>query len=99
MSNFIIDTKQKLRDKEKLVESLGQIEIATKLLQETHSDMNEIDSSYKKLNTDIKYIEKTTEEYKLLDEYLQNSHGDTHRFKTKIIDAFKIDREGESAKY
>jgi poly [ADP-ribose] polymerase len=52
MSNFILDTEPKIRAKLEMLQSLEDIQIFTKLLDEgkIDSDMNEIDSNYLKLS-------------------------------------------------
>ena len=40
--------------------------------------MNELDSNYLRLNTDIKPIDKKSEIYKQLEKYVINTHAQTH---------------------
>ena len=40
--------------------------------------MNELDSNYLKLATNIAPLDKETETYKLLVEYVENTHASTH---------------------
>lgn len=51
MSNFILDTEVKIRQKLEMLQSLEDIQVFTKLLDQGKiaSDMNEIDSNYLKL--------------------------------------------------
>lgn len=42
--------------------------------------MNEIDSNYLKLKTDIAPIDKKSALYKQLVKYVENTHGSTHNF-------------------
>lgn len=52
MSLFILDTEQKIRAKLEMLQSLEDIQVFTKLLDEGKiaSDMNELDSNYLKLS-------------------------------------------------
>ena len=52
MSIFILDTEIKIRQKLEMLQSLEDIQVFTKLLDEGKiaSDMNEIDSNYLKLS-------------------------------------------------
>lgn len=52
----------------------------TKLLDEgkISSDMNELDSNYLKLGTNINPLDKDSDTYKLLVEYVENTHASTH---------------------
>lgn len=60
MSNFVIDSASKLKEKLEMVESLSEIEIATKILERTKdlSEHNILNDHYKRLNCDIKGIER-----------------------------------------
>lgn len=51
-----------------MLQSLQDIQIYTKILNEgkISSDMNELDSNYLRLNTDIKAIDKSSEVFKKL---------------------------------
>ena len=51
-----------------MLQSLEDIQIFTKLLDEgkISSDMNELDSNYLKLNTNITPLDKSSDTYKLL---------------------------------
>ena len=54
MAKFVINTPQKLKDKLDMVQALGDIEIATRLLEETgKSGLSEVDSNYEKLHCKI----------------------------------------------
>lgn len=60
MSNFIIDTVTKLKEKLEMVESLSEIEIATKLIEKTKcsKENNILNDHYTSLNCNIKGIDK-----------------------------------------
>ena len=53
MQNFILDNEQKIRAKLEMLQSLQDIQVYTKILNEgkISSDMNENDSNYLKLKT------------------------------------------------
>lgn len=63
-----------------MLQSLQDIQIYTKILNEgkISSDMNELDSNYLRLNTDIKPIDKSSEVFKKLQKYVINTHATTH---------------------
>ncbi len=56
MRQFIIDSKAKLKQKLDMVQTLGDIEIATKLLENVKKD-NDVDSNYGKLHCTILPVE------------------------------------------
>ena len=57
MRLFVIDTKEKLKKKLEMVQTLGDIEIATRLL-EGIKETNDIDANYGKLKCEISPINK-----------------------------------------
>lgn len=61
-----------------MLEALAEIKIATNILKSNKEDDNVLDSNYKKLNRDIRPINRGTEEYKILNDYLQTTHAKTH---------------------
>lgn len=61
MANFVIDSIKKLKEKLEMIDSLSEIEIATKILAECEEMEDEIDllnSHYKKLKCEIKSLDK-----------------------------------------
>ena len=101
MSQFVINTKEKLKAKLEMVQSLGDIEIASRLLEQTaDTNKSEVDSNYEKLHCRIINLDKNSEDYKLIEDYVSTTHAATHNTYTlSIEDAFKIDREGETERY
>ena len=101
MSQFVINTKEKLKEKLEMVQSLGDIEIASRLLEKGNkSGQSEVDSNYDKLNCKLITLEKNSEDYKIIEKYLNTTHASTHSYYTlDIQDIFKVDREGEDKRY
>ena len=60
MANFVIDSASKLKEKLEMVESLSEIEIATKIIEKTKNlgEYDILNDHYKSLNCDIKGIDK-----------------------------------------
>jgi poly [ADP-ribose] polymerase len=77
---FILDTEVKVKQKLEMLQSLEDIQVFTKLLDEgkISNDMNELDSNYLKLNTTMTPLDKNSETFKLLIEYVDNTHASTH---------------------
>ena len=53
MQAFILDNKEKVKKKLEMLQSLSDIQIATKLLEAVSKADNEIDSNYEKLGCKI----------------------------------------------
>jgi len=84
------------------VQTLLDIEIATKLMETDGDDMEEdpLDVHYKKLKTSMTPLEEDSSEFKMIDKYIKNTHAATHsQYKLKIRTIFKISREGEDSRF
>lgn len=73
------------------------IKIAHKLINPKVKDakapkVNIIDENYGKLNCEIKTLEEKSDEYKIVEEFLENSKSG---HKLKLLDVFKLKRNGE----
>ncbi|KAK8452748.1 hypothetical protein SEVIR_5G162200v4 [Setaria viridis] len=101
MREFIIDTPQKLKAKLEMVEALGEIEIATKLLEDDSSDQDDpLYARYKQLHCDFTPLEANSEEYSMIKTYLMNTHGKTHSgYTVDIVQIFKVFRHGETERF
>ena len=52
------------------------------------------------MHCDLEPVDKTTEEYKIIEKYVKNTHAPTHTAYTlEIVDVFRIDRQGESERF
>ncbi|CAL4976394.1 unnamed protein product [Urochloa decumbens] len=101
MREFIIDTPQKLKAKLEMVEALGEIEIATKLLEDDSNDQDDpLYARYKQLHCDFAPVETGSEEYSMIKTYLMNTHGKTHSgYAVDIVQIFKVCRHGETERF
>lgn len=101
MSQFVINTKEKLKEKLDMVQSLGDIEIATRLLEEGGSKgMSEVDANYAKLKCEIVTLDTSSEDYKIIEKYIQTTHAATHsNFKLEIQKIYKVNRTGEDQRF
>ena len=97
MSNFILDTEEKVKTKLDMLQSLSDIQIATKLLSEAVSpDENLIDSNYRKLNCKIKPIDRSGKDYTLIQNFISNTAGN---WKVKMNDIFEVERPKEAEQF
>ncbi|KAJ8869126.1 hypothetical protein PR048_030694, partial [Dryococelus australis] len=91
------------QQKIEMLDSLMEIEIAYNMIGKSEDDgsgMNIIDVHYKKLKTDISPLERHTDEFVLIEQYMKNTHAETHsQYSLEIIDVFKIAREGEESRF
>ncbi|KAF9604763.1 hypothetical protein IFM89_010265 [Coptis chinensis] len=101
MSAFVIDTPYKLKSKLQMVEALGEIELATKLLSDDNETQEDpLDSHYNRLQCELTPIEIKSEEYSMIEKYMQNTHAKTHSdYTVEIVQIFRVYRPGESERF
>lgn len=76
MANFVLDNDEKVKEKVKMLETISDLKITSKLLdQKTNDEASILDQNYKKLGCDIKTVDTKSSEYKLLQEYFDNTKG------------------------
>ncbi|XP_033328280.2 poly-(ADP-ribose) polymerase [Megalopta genalis] len=97
----ILDNPEEIRAKCDMLDALLEMEIAYSLLHsKVDSSKNPLDAHYKQLNADIKVLDKEGEEYKLIEEYVKNTHAATHdQYDLNIEDVFTVKRQGEDSRY
>ncbi|CAK6432434.1 unnamed protein product [Pipistrellus nathusii] len=93
----LIRTEKELSDKIQLLEALGDIEIAIKLVKtELQSPEHPLDQHYKKLHCALHPLDHESYEFKIISQYLQSTHAPTHSdYTMTLLDAFEVEKEGE----
>lgn len=101
MQNFILNTDEKVKAKLELLESLRDIQVATKILKEAEeSGENMIDMNYKKLNCELNPLAKDHPEFDLIEKYVKKTHATTHSsYSLELLDLFEVKRGGEEDKF
>lgn len=97
----VIDSKEMVVAKEEMLESLLEMELAYGLLkEETDNEKNPIDCHYEQLKADIETIDRKSDEFELLQNYVKNTHAATHaNYELEIEDIFKVSRKGEDRRF
>jgi len=90
----IISDQEDLQKKMDLLEVLGDIEIAQKMLasEKNQEIENPIDAKYKLLLNNIEAVEKSSDEWKRIHDYVSNTQ---QSYSLKLKHVYKIDRHGE----
>uniref|UniRef100_A0A0B7ABP7 Poly [ADP-ribose] polymerase n=1 Tax=Arion vulgaris TaxID=1028688 RepID=A0A0B7ABP7_9EUPU len=96
----LIRSPQMVKEKIALLEALEDIEIAIKMLKGGDMSENPIDRHYHQLHCGLTTVDHVSEEFKLIDKYLKQTHASTHnQYKMELIDVFVCDKEGEDANF
>ncbi|KAK3578700.1 hypothetical protein CHS0354_008557 [Potamilus streckersoni] len=96
----LLDTSDIIKKKTEMLDNLLEIEVAYSMLKGGDEGEDPVDAHYKKLNTKIQELDKKSDEYKRLVEYVKNTHGKTHNmFDLDVLEIWNVDRQGELARY
>ncbi|KAI8522658.1 hypothetical protein RHMOL_Rhmol13G0013300 [Rhododendron molle] len=101
MREFVIDTPQKLKSKLEMVEALGEIELATKLLaDDVLMQEDPLYSHYQRLCCELSPLEVDSNEFSTIATYVKNTHAKTHSgYGVDIVQIFRVSREGEEERF
>ncbi|CAG2112917.1 unnamed protein product, partial [Medioppia subpectinata] len=99
----LIDTEAAIKTKMDMLDALLDVYIQfdIKMLKNRPYMQNSdpLHQHYRILCTTIEPLSKTGQEFNIIEKYLKNTHTSTHHFSLDIVDAFKIEREGESERF
>jgi len=109
MSEFILNTEAKVKEKLEMLASLEDVQIAIKLLESANvqnafrlldSANKDIDRNYRILNCALTPCEKYSEEFNMVLDYMKNTHAMTHcDYKLELLDLFSVKRQGEAERF
>ncbi|CAO3563148.1 unnamed protein product [Mortierella alpina] len=102
----IIDTALTLKKKLEMLEALGEIEIAQKLIKENKKldeacSVNPLDQQFASLKLNkLEPMDKSSERFKLIQQYVKNTHGSSHGdYDLEIDEVFDLERQGERERF
>lgn len=76
-----------------------ELEVAYNLMKSTDGE-HTVDTYYSQLKTDIDILERDSEEFKIIQEYVRNTHAETHRsYELDIEDVYTVKRHGEDKRF
>ncbi|XP_076293767.1 poly [ADP-ribose] polymerase-like isoform X2 [Lasioglossum baleicum] len=97
----ILDTAEAIHAKCEMLDALLEMKITYRLLHtKVTLSENPLDAHYKQLNADIKVLDKKSNEYKLIEQYVRNTHATTHKqYDLEIEDVFAVNRSEEDSRF
>ncbi|KAI0694469.1 poly polymerase catalytic domain-containing protein [Cerioporus squamosus] len=101
---IVIDSLELLKKELELVDALGDMEVASKLIsasipKDVHGNpMNPLDAHFRSLElSTMEPIAHSSKEFRALQAYTSDTHGATHRhYGVQVLQAFRVERESES---
>lgn len=89
-----------IKAKTEMLDNLLEIEVAYSMLKGGDAGEDPIDAHFKKLKTDMEPLDKSSEEFKRLCDFVKNTHAATHKqYDLVVEEVFKIEREDEADRY
>ena len=90
----VIRTRAEVLLKIQLLETLGDIEIALKVIKEEGDKLlNPIDQHYLNLKCVLHALERSCDEFQVVEKYTQNTHAKTHnQYKMEVMDVFTFEK-------
>ncbi|XP_047526673.1 poly [ADP-ribose] polymerase [Vanessa atalanta] len=97
----LLNTVEIIKNKTEMLDNLLEIEIAYSLLKtESDDGVSPIEAHYRKLKAEITPLDKKSEEFEMILEYVRNTHAATHSSYTlKVQEVFQVVREGEEKRF
>lgn len=92
-----------IRAKLDLLETMMEIEVAARIIELDNSpfaDMDPFDVHYNALKNNIRPLDKASDTYQKILEYVRSTHGETHtEYSINVEEVFEIERQGETEQY
>ncbi|XP_018647027.1 poly [ADP-ribose] polymerase, putative [Schistosoma mansoni] len=97
----MLDNKKIITKKIHMLEDLLEIELAYKMLQtKGDSKCNPLDEHYEQLHTKLEPLDSNCEDYKLILDYVRETHGATHtQYTLEVLNIFEVHRDGEDSRF
>ncbi|XP_060112277.1 poly [ADP-ribose] polymerase 2 [Heteronotia binoei] len=94
----LIKSEEELQEKAQLLEALGEIRIAIKLVGSKQLDQEHpLDRSYRGLSCQLQPLEREASDFQVLERYLLSTHAPTHKdYTMTLLEAFVLDKESSA---
>ncbi|KAK9067559.1 hypothetical protein SSX86_011670 [Deinandra increscens subsp. villosa] len=96
----VIKDEDDFKLKVKMLEALQDIEIASRLVGFDVDNNDSLDDKYRKLQCEMVPLPHDSEDYRLVEKYLQTTHAPTHKdWALELEEVFTVERRGEFDKF
>uniref|UniRef100_UPI001CB8F76B poly [ADP-ribose] polymerase 1 n=1 Tax=Erigeron canadensis TaxID=72917 RepID=UPI001CB8F76B len=96
----VIKDEDDFKLKVKMLEALQDIEIASKIVGFDVDNGDSLDDKYRKLQCEMVPLSHDSEDYRLVEKYLQTTHAPTHTdWALELEEVFTVERRGEFEKF
>lgn len=95
----IIETDKMINKYTETLDELSNITVAAKIVKDSNGSkfkVHPLDSVYSQIKTTIKPVDKSSDTWKIIKDYIHNTHAPTHSgYTVELLDILEIQREGE----
>ncbi|CAJ0566277.1 unnamed protein product, partial [Mesorhabditis spiculigera] len=100
----VIDNSDLIKDKALLLNTLAEVQIALRRMEEAEATeangmTNHIDALYKAEKLKLEVVQPDSEEYKVIDQYLNMNHSPAHEFDMSMVTLLKVKNPKEAPYY
>ena len=97
----LIKTREMVKAKLQLLEALGDIQVALKLLSRPgDARLHPLDRSYQQLGVGIQPVEKSSPTWQTVQHSIQSTHATTHsQYGMEVLELFKLDKQAERERW
>jgi len=98
----LIRTGEEVKEKIQLLEALGDIQIAMKVLTGggEGEQMNPIDHHYNGLKCQLLPLDQEDDTFRMIEKYVRQTHARTHnQYRLEVSEVFEVEREGEAENF
>ncbi|KAH8324953.1 hypothetical protein KR067_002329 [Drosophila pandora] len=98
----LIETIEQVESLVHMLDSLAEIEVAYNFIksEDLSDNKNPLDKHYSQLKTNLEPLNRSSEEFSILENYVKNTHASTHTsYELEVVDVFKVARQGEARRY
>ncbi|CAI7658001.1 unnamed protein product [Penicillium crustosum] len=98
-----LNTNAQIKKEIDLLEALTDMDVANEIMvssKEDHDDAHPLDRQFQSLGMEeMTELDHKSNEFIELENYLQNSRGETHDMSYKVVNIFRIERRGEKDRF
>ena len=97
----IIRTHAQVKEKIQLLESLDDVQSGMQIVKsDAGGEVCALDGYYKSLNCQLKPLDRQSSDYKLVDEFVGNTHAPTHSsYELQLVDVYDVNRVSDNTRY
>ena len=95
----IINSEEMISKYRDMLDELRNIVVTVQITDNVKSGENPIDSIYDGINTTINPLDKNSQMWKEIENYVANTQGPTHGCKLEILEIFEVEQNDKKAKF